>query len=287
MRVVIPTHTDPAIAAARAAARHAASPSFESPSATYYWFRKRRVVRNLITRNAQAIAASGSDTSTFAEFGCGSGIDLVQVRNVLLTTTARAWRAVAFDANPLNLDQARARADVLDLADVEFRLADFNRGIPLESGTLHFGYCSEVLEHLPSPDAFLGEVRRVVLPGGHFLMTTPNEPNPLQRSFWSKRRRRGIDSARSAHIVDVAGTPTEIYDHISLHTAQEWDLKIKRAGFTLIDWGRGSLVYGGRERYDHELALAGLFLAQLFLDAIPGSVSRRLTDQVLALYRAV
>lgn len=46
--------------------------------------------------------------------------------------------------------------------------------LPFRPGVFDFVYCSEVLEHLETPERALAEMRRVA-PGGRFLLTVPNE----------------------------------------------------------------------------------------------------------------
>ena len=268
-----------------AAARHQASAEYESTSATYYWFRKRREVERLIRKHAAQLSPEHGD-ATFGELGCGPGIDLVRIHGVLSEATSAKWDVKALDADPGLLSRTIARADALGIADLEPLQADFNATLPLDDASLDFAYCSEVLEHLPDPDAFLAEARRVMRPGGHFLITTPNEPNVLQRAFWSKRRRAFLEQKeREPHFVSIDGNEVEVFGHISVRPAAQWDKALAAAGFELVDWGRGSLFYGGRAWQDRELPLAALFLTQAVLDAIPGSLPRRLTDQVISLYR--
>ncbi|MGI9032728.1 MAG: class I SAM-dependent methyltransferase [Acidimicrobiales bacterium] len=46
--------------------------------------------------------------------------------------------------------------------------------LPLRTGAFDVVLLSEVLEHLVDPDAALDEVRRVLVPGGTLLLSTPN-----------------------------------------------------------------------------------------------------------------
>ncbi len=51
--------------------------------------------------------------------------------------------------------------------------------LPFADESFDLVVCLWVLEHLRSPDAVFGEVRRVLRPGGHFVFLTPNLRNPL------------------------------------------------------------------------------------------------------------
>jgi SAM-dependent methyltransferase len=46
--------------------------------------------------------------------------------------------------------------------------------IPFEHGSVDLVYMAEVLEHLPRPDRGIEEIHRVLRPGGHLILTTPN-----------------------------------------------------------------------------------------------------------------
>lgn len=46
--------------------------------------------------------------------------------------------------------------------------------LPLAAGTADFIHCAQVLEHVGSPETFLGELRRVLTPTGHAYLTAIN-----------------------------------------------------------------------------------------------------------------
>jgi ubiquinone/menaquinone biosynthesis C-methylase UbiE len=46
--------------------------------------------------------------------------------------------------------------------------------LPLASRTVDFVHCAQVLEHVADPATFLGELRRVLVPGGHAYLTAIN-----------------------------------------------------------------------------------------------------------------
>jgi 2-polyprenyl-3-methyl-5-hydroxy-6-metoxy-1,4-benzoquinol methylase len=63
----------------------------------------------------------------------------------------------------------------------EFRLADLNGAIPVETSSADLVISVETIEHLENPRAFLRELTRIVRPCGTVVVTTPN-----QLSFLSK-----------------------------------------------------------------------------------------------------
>jgi SAM-dependent methyltransferase len=69
---------------------------------------------------------------------------------------------------------------------------DFDRPLPLESGSVDALVCIHVMEHLPRPEFTMSEIARVLAPGGIFLGGSPTAPEPvstiLHRHLQSKMR---------------------------------------------------------------------------------------------------
>ncbi|BET69634.1 hypothetical protein ASA1KI_45520 [Opitutales bacterium ASA1] len=55
---------------------------------------------------------------------------------------------------------------------------DVDKGLPFPDGTFDLIWCSEVIEHLESPSAFVTEAHRVLKDDGLLIVTTPNS------AFW-------------------------------------------------------------------------------------------------------
>jgi len=264
------------------------SSSFGTPSGNYFWFRKRREVLRLLHRHCEEllpIDVSADAPALFVDIGCDTGTDLFFIHELLKPTGA--WRFMGLEANPTALLQARLKQRHYG-AEVEFVQADVTEPLPIGDGTVQVVYCSEVVEHLPIPEHLLAEIYRVLRPDGYLLLTTPNEPNVFQRSFWSSARRRRLESEvrqEAAPSVDVNGKNVFLHAHVSLRTVQEWDASLKAAGFSLVDFGRGSSSYGGGGIWDTEWALTGRFFVEGLLDALPRRWVRSVSDELIALYR--
>jgi ubiquinone/menaquinone biosynthesis C-methylase UbiE len=55
--------------------------------------------------------------------------------------------------------------------DAELVVADLNKPLPFEDASFGAAICHNTLEALTSPDPFLAEVQRILVPGGHFLLS--------------------------------------------------------------------------------------------------------------------
>jgi len=96
------------------------------------------------------------------DLGCGAG--------EFTAAMARAGaKVVGADVAEAALDRARVRNP-----EVEFRLVPFDGPLPCEDGSFDLVWSSEVIEHVADTARWLSEVRRVLVPGGRLLLTTPS-----------------------------------------------------------------------------------------------------------------
>lgn len=82
-----------------------------------------------------------------------------------------ALRAAGHEVTPADLNPARA----------DYVIADMNEALPFETGSFDAAACLEGLEHLVNPLGLLGELIRVVRPGGLVVVSTPNVQNYYSR----------------------------------------------------------------------------------------------------------
>jgi ubiquinone/menaquinone biosynthesis C-methylase UbiE len=95
---------------------------------------------------------------------------------------SRAYAARGARVVAVELDAARCREAVARLAAAPpagpGRVLGVVRGdgerLPLAGEAIDFVHCAQVLEHVASPSAFLAELRRVLVPGGHAYVTAIN-----------------------------------------------------------------------------------------------------------------
>jgi ubiquinone/menaquinone biosynthesis C-methylase UbiE len=96
------------------------------------------------------------------DLGCGAGD--------LAADLARAGAQVtAADVAQAALDRAGRRHPELEL-----RLIDIDEPLPFTDGSFDAVWSSEVIEHVADTARWLSEVRRVLVPRGRVLLTTPS-----------------------------------------------------------------------------------------------------------------
>jgi len=102
------------------------------------------------------------------DIGCGRGSwqeAKGDFRRDLQTLKGRCAHVLGIDVDP-----AAAVNPTLD----EFRLIEDVNRWPVEDASIDLAVCDFVLEHLEHPAVFFAELRRVIRPGGHVCMRTPN-----------------------------------------------------------------------------------------------------------------
>ena len=94
------------------------------------------------------------------DLGCGTGDSVDQFRAV---DPSVRWVGVDLPSSPEVARRVRT--------DAEFHTFDGER-LPFEDGSIDFVYCKQVLEHVRRPEVLIGDVARVLSPGGTFAGST-------------------------------------------------------------------------------------------------------------------
>lgn len=104
------------------------------------------------------------------DMGCGEGRHSI---GALLETSANV---IGLDLSIRDLEIAKSRLNDFNLSDIStfctFGVGNIN-DIPLESDSLDAVMCSEVLEHVDSPEESIQELVRVLKPGGVIALSVP------------------------------------------------------------------------------------------------------------------
>src|SRR5690606_13056890 len=121
---------------------------------------RQRVARDVI----RDLAGTHVGGLRVLDVGCGDGVFLDRLAQDLDRRDA-AYVGVDYSEHQL----AKAAALPYD-----FHKCDLGSGIPFPDATFDVVHAAEVIEHLLNPDLLVDEAARVLKPGGHVVITTPN-----------------------------------------------------------------------------------------------------------------
>jgi len=152
---------------------------------------------------------NGSHPVTIADLGCKHGI----LKRFMPPIPGSYWIGMDLQMRPEDLKIARYD---------EVHCCDFDKTIPIKDSTADIVVCSMVLEHLPRPDWTMGELARILRPGGMMLIGVPVVPRIISimrewqfaRQFKAGTRHSGNHMhafwpARIRHIAERVGLNVE------------------------------------------------------------------------------
>ncbi|MER7573717.1 methyltransferase domain-containing protein [Streptomyces sp. NPDC126514] len=175
-------------------------------------------------RQARMLAAAlGTSTpATVLDIGCGDGTAAAVAAPLL-----PGHRIIGVDWSQDALRRARTR-----LACDPVRGELTGGGLPFRSESADAVLFSEVIEHLVDPDAALDEIRRVLRPGGHLMLSTPN------LAAWYNRALvlAGVQPVFSeVSLRAIHGRPgKEVVGHLRLYTARALKEFVAASGFDVV-----------------------------------------------------
>ncbi len=116
---------------------------------------------------AGMVRASGLRGGKLLDVGCGDGRALFELSRLI----GPSFECLGIDFSPRAIAFARLMAP-----RIAFEVQD-GASLGVESSSMSLVVAREVIEHVPPADvpAFLGEIYRVLEPGGKVLITTPSE----------------------------------------------------------------------------------------------------------------
>ncbi len=157
--------------------------------------------------------ALAQQAGTVLDIGCGRGQgrdDACEYRRNLRDMRGPGRKVIGIDVDP-----AGQTNPFLD----EFRRIGPDFRWPVDDASIDFAVSDYVLEHIPHPDSYLSELRRVLRPGGVFLARTPNRwsyiavasrliPNRMHARVLSKVQegRKGEDVFPTVYRMNSTGT---------------------------------------------------------------------------------
>lgn len=237
------------------------------------WHRWEAVVETVgwpLALRMAAVAEVGAATRVL-DVGCGIGDPTLQVA----VLTGPHGHVVGVDVDPATLATARARAEALGLANVEFVAADV-RTMPLAANTFDVVLGRWSLTFLPEAPAVLARLRDALVAGGRIAVAgwAPPDANP-----WIT-----VPTDVLADVTGAPRLPVEASDGFHLSADGELARALVGAGFQAVGQERVVLSYFAhdvRELWDVLIAVGPLGPAAAGLDvatrdAVLGELARRL-----------
>ena len=178
------------------------------------------------------------------DIGCGiGGVDLMLARD-------HGCDIIAFDIEAPLLDRARARAQAAGMAErIDFRLVEPGP-LPLEDACIDIVFGKDAWVHIPDKRALLGEVFRVLRPGGWLLAGDQlRGPEPY--------------SAEMDYFLELEGLT------FNLETLEKYDSMLRDCGFVDVDLAdiTDSYRIGARDEYERMKGPLNARMRELLGDA--------------------
>jgi SAM-dependent methyltransferase len=167
------------------------------------------------------------------EIGCGSG-------SLLSRLLASGLDIVGVETSPLRIEEGRRAHGSLPVQLVS------GSALPFHDGWFDVVLSFDVFEHIPDSDAHLVEVRRVLKPGGWYLLQTPNK---WTNAIFETIRWRSFSRWKA--------------DHCSLHSYTQLRDRLSRQGFDVAFDDVKVVTPFFRQKIRRYLGLAGPLLLRL------------------------
>lgn len=105
---------------------------------------------------------NSDSAAVMVDCGCGDGRFTARVAQAIGAT-----RTIGIDVVPDNVALLQAQG-------IEGLVGDLDWGLPLGSSSMDLVVASHLIEHVADTDTLVSDSYRVLRPGGHFLIATPN-----------------------------------------------------------------------------------------------------------------
>jgi len=186
-----------------------------NPTRRWLHLTRRERVEELIRK-----AAASSASTRALEVGPGSGVYLPLLAELF-------DEVVAADVEPSFLEQVdRLRERHRNLVPVADDITDTQ----LEPQSCDVVLCSEVIEHIRASERALEGIRRVLRPGGHLVLSTPQPLSPLEVASRVAFLPGVIDVVRRVYREPILPT-----GHVNLMGAAELRRQLTAAGFQIVE----------------------------------------------------
>ncbi|MEV0599605.1 methyltransferase domain-containing protein [Streptomyces sp. NPDC050315] len=194
---------------------------YENPSVPVASGAERARRQALMLARALGPADDGRAPATVLDVGCGDGSAAATAAPYL-----SGHRLVGVDWSQDALRRAAMRLPYAVRGELT------GAGLPFGDGVADAVLFSEVVEHLVDPDTALDELRRVLRPGGHLLLSTPNLAAWYNRGLLLA----GVQPMFSeVSLRGIHGRPgSQVVGHLRLYTARALRGFLTAAGFEVV-----------------------------------------------------
>jgi len=206
-------------------AAHYSSKHYDDTTRSFMTVRRDRVLELV-----DALQLPGG--TAVLDAGCGPG-------HLVIELTKRDFRVSGFDGAEGMLKRAQERVDESTPSfPVDLRQGDIE-ALPYESESFDLVLSTGVIEYLSGDATVLGELFRVLRPGGHLLLPVTNRWSPalwLDGGVEFLKRRRWFLAPLNAALARV-GRPGAHPRHfrVRLHRPARFRAQLASAGFELVD----------------------------------------------------
>ncbi|NUK58155.1 class I SAM-dependent methyltransferase [Streptomyces lunaelactis] len=194
---------------------------YEDPTVPVASGEARSLRQARLLADALGPAGPGRPAATVLDVGCGDGSAAATAARVL-----KGHRIVGVDWSQDALRRAAPRLSQVVRGELT------GGGLPFASGSADAVLFSEVVEHLVDPDSALDELHRVLRPGGHLMLSTPNLAAWYNRGLLLA----GVQPVFSeVSLRRIHGRPgSQVVGHLRLYTARALREFVAASGFEVV-----------------------------------------------------
>jgi len=155
-------------------------------------------------------------------------------------------RVIALDITPEMIDQAKAIAFDKRITNISFQVGESER-LPFKDGIFNIVTCRIAAHHFVDIKGFLSEVKRVLVPGGRFLLVDSCSPENKEINRWHNH----IEKLRDpSHVTNYLPSAWEGMVEESGMVIEKIDAEVCRTYLSFSDWTRTA---GCSEKVKEEL----------------------------------